>query len=282
VPYVEKLFIKRGKLYMFNIKKIICLSLVLVMGLSVSNVTFIKATSINEVEAHISQMTDKEFDEFLINYISTNTDAGMTESEIQDNLLRMGIELGDINTVSYLDTSISDDSIISPMYISPTKATIKTTIAKVANQSTYRIYTYVTLRETESDPGALDLLSIEWDPNVATYSKNDHDSYYTSYMDGSQSSKGIIIFNIDDNILTSGGGNLAYGSVYVTPKKSATLKTYSKYIHTYSKNSITWTIGGNITYGTGGLAGGSTFSLTGTTVPDNWQIAADGSINVVK
>jgi hypothetical protein len=265
---------------MFNLKKLACLSLVLVMGFSLINGTFVKAASINDVDPLIAQMTDSEFDEFLVNYVYTNTEAGIPEAEIRDNLLKMGIELGDINTVNYYDSSTHNNGIISPLYISPTKAILSTFISRVSNSSNYEIYTYVSLKETESEPGALDLLSVEWDPNIATYVKNEHDSYYTSYMDGSQSSNGIILFNIDDKILKSAGGNIAYGSVYVTPKKSGTLKTYAKYIHTYSKTNVTWTIGGNITYGTGGLAGGSTFSLTGTSVPDNWQIAADGSIKV--
>lgn len=266
---------------MIKIRKLICLGLVLIMGLYLNEGILVKASTVNEINPQIAEMTDSEFDTFLVNYLVNNTKAGISELEIRSRLQTMGIQLGDINTVNYYNTSTSINSLPSPSKISPTQASITTTIAKVANQSTYRIYTYVNLQAKETEPGALDLLSIEWDPSVATYSKNDHDSSYTSYMDGSQSSKGIILFNIDDSLLTT-RDVIAYGSVYVTPKKSATMKTYSKYIHTYSKASVTWTIGGNISYGTGGLAGGSTFSLTGSTVPDNWQIAADGSINVVK
>lgn len=261
---------------MKNMKKMVSLVLVLIISINLIPVNRVIASFVS-VDKSISSLNDREFDEFLVNYLVANSEAGKSENKIRSELREIGVVLGDINSVDY---SFSK-GMIAPNKISPTKATLNTTVAKVSGQTNYRIYSYVNFREKETTPGSLDVLSIEWNPSIASYVKNDHDSYYTSYMDGTKREKGVLLFNVDDSLLKS-SGDIAYASVYVKPKKSGNLKTYSQFVHTYEEKAIKWSVGGNIGYVAGGPTGGASFTLTGSNIPDNWKIASDTNTKITK
>lgn len=223
-----------------------------------------------QLDESLAAMSDQEQNDYIINYIQTNLDAGKSEFEIQTALAQMGVELGEISTSYYTSKGRSASS---------TKSKISTSIAKVTGDTTYRIYTWLYFNEKESLPSSVDLLSIEWDPTVASYSKTDCNTY-ASYMDGSNRSNGIVLFNVDDAAYTV--QSIASATVYVVPKKSADLSTYSYLVHTYDSASFSWTIGGNVSYSSTGPAGGASFSISNNLTASSWQIAADATAAVSK
>lgn len=247
------------------------LSLSLMIGLSPS---LVKADTLstpqtNLTEGNIAELSDTEFDNFLMDYVTSEQKSGKSFNAIKEELDFVGVDIE--------KSSVDYNPDTSTRYIAPSTATLSSYTAKRTGDSYYRVYGQVTHNATEWYPGSLDLLSIEWDYSKATYYSTATDGTFTTYMDGSQKAKGICLFNVEDQTMYA--GDYAYAVVYVIPKSSnSTIAIGTKYIHTYNKTNISWAVGVNLGYTEKGPTGGYSFNLTGTTVTDNWQLYDDNDI----
>lgn len=214
----------------------------------------------------IKTLNDSEFDSFLMKYINEDEKNGKDFEETKRELKLAGVEV-ERTQVDYSDEKLR--------YISPSQATLSSYTAKKVGDSFTRIYASIIHNVTEWSPGGLDLISVEWDSSKASYYSNNTGSF-TTYMDGSQRQNGICLFNVDDYWMLA--GDIAYAAVYVTPNVNGTwVDIATKYIHTYNKQNITWTVGTNVGYTPQGPTGGYSFGLTGTTITETWQLYADNA-----
>lgn len=215
----------------------------------------------------IYALDDKEFTDYVANYIIDSKKQGKQFSKIQDELLQVDVE---IEEKEQIDTEISLRSVPASS-IDHTVYTFKR-----AGQSQYYLQTMVSNSRCEYSPGALDLLSIEWDAKLAKYYSTIPGNY-TTYMDGSNRTNGVVLFNVDDGEMDAGSS--AYASVKVTPiVRGVWVEIGSKYIHTYNTQNIEWSVGLNVGYEDGGPTGGGSFGLQGSSVGQYWQTYADNAV----
>lgn len=82
---------------------------------------------------------------------------------------------------------------------------------------------------TEWFPGPYDLVSLEWDTAYADYYDSSGDGTYTSVAGRAA---GIVLFNLDDDLLAN--GDRCYGTVRVDPVQNGTMEYGSKFTHIYT------------------------------------------------
>lgn len=107
---------------------------------------------------------------------------------------------------------------------------------KRSNSTLRYLQWHLQANATESLPGPYDLVSLEWDTAYA--------DYYDSYGDGTYTSvagraAGIVLFNLDDDLLAS--GDYCYGTVRVDPVQNGTMEYGSKFTHIYTTLNINGT-----------------------------------------
>lgn len=104
----------------------------------------------------------------------------------------------------------------------------------------YYLQTYLKFHETPKNPGTYDLLSIEWDSDMASHwtstCNGEIDKHDSSYRE-----RGMIVYYIFDGYIKA--GDSLYATVQVTPKKNGTLNFSSKYAHTFAVNDSDKTSG---------------------------------------
>lgn len=214
-------------------------------------------------EAEINNMSHEEFTEYIAKIVALD----VSFEEIQINLERVGV------TISRNEMSNNSRASVS------TDATLSVYSSKRAGSAYYYLTACVTAKkDLAADCATEDIISIEWDPARASYYSKSATTN-TTYMDGSQRNNGVLLFNVQDANMHI--GDTAICSAVVKPNGSGWLDYASKYIHTYSKTSYSWTIGGNVNYSqNNGLAGGATFSVSGTAENYSWQIYEDNSVSI--
>lgn len=245
----------------------ICLTLVIVGIFNPIEANAQDASNIEYTKETINSLDDSDFNAFLVEYITENKKNGVSFEEIQNNL-------------SVIDVTVEEQKNEQPeiglFYVSPLTVDFYIYTAHRGQDTYHRLISTIIFNGYEAAPGALDLLSIEWDPTIASYHSQSAGDY-TTYMDGSQRFNGIVLFNVDDYFYYP--GYAAYATVNVTPKVTGkAMEIGSKYIHTYDKTNITWSVGVNVGYTDKGPTGGATFSLTGSNVGSSWQTYADNAV----
>ena len=230
--------------------------------------TTIKANVNNEIPNELSnvniyEMNDDEFINMVMSYVN-NSDKSF--EEIQKDLLDIGV------VIEKKEDDASNRSV-------PSDVDHSVYVTKKALE----VYYYITAsvhcvpRGVSAESGGLDVISVEWDTNYASYYTTSVGSY-TTYMDGSRRNSGIVLFNIDDSKLSY--NQFTTATVKVKPKKSGWMDVASKYVHTYNVTNYTWSIGGTISYSSGGLGGSFTFNISGTPAQNSWQLYADNSAQI--
>ncbi|WP_151736461.1 hypothetical protein [Paenibacillus tengchongensis] len=211
----------------------------------------------------IQAKTDAEFDAYIAEYVHNKEEKGISHDQIESDLAKVGVDL------SFTDT----DNAIQPLTISlPSDSKVSIYTTKRIGDSYYRIIAQVNWVYTPISTGSLDLLSVEWDYNSADFYNYTTDSNFSTLMDISQKSKGIVLFNVEDLRMYS--GDYTYAGVYVTKKTGATQVEYNtKFVHTYDDKGITWSVGGNVGYNKDGPSGGMTFTITPTSATKSWTLS---------
>lgn len=208
--------------------------------------------------------------EIMKNYQSNPEDA-------INQLEQLGIEL--INEPSiqeYYSPSLTRKT-------KPSDYTLSVYSYKKAGSTIYSLQYLLQANQTENMPGPLDYVSIEWDTKYA--------SYYEFAADGTISTckgrgTGIIIFNVEDDELFSGGST--YGTVRVTKIKSGGLDIGSKFTHTYATKSTTTTAStqfvNSASLGTEssslGLSYTQSYIVNTSTNVEQWDLWADNTITL--
>ncbi len=105
--------------------------------------------------------------------------------------------------------------------------------------------------KTESRPGPLDYISLEWDTKYGNYDGSNGDGKISTVAN---KTTGIVLFNIEDNKLKK--GNTTYGTVTIKKAKAGRLEYGSKFTHTYTKTNVS----GSASYG---FSPSSSISLSG-------------------
>lgn len=245
-------------------KKLFVFSLLLACVFSI-NVSASSTEVYGSTEEEINAMSHEEFMDYIASVITLE----VPFDELQENLEKVGVTITRSEDNQNTRASISSD------------ASLMVYSSKRAGTLYYYLSACVTANKSlASDCGVEDLISIEWDPNMASYYSNSATTN-TTYMDGSKRSKGVILFNVQDKNLTA--GSTAICSAMVTPKKSGTLEYGSKYVHTYTKTDYSWNVGVNISYSEdSGATGGGTYNVTGTPASYSWQLYQDNAVTVSK
>lgn len=225
-------------------------------------------SDVKNLTEKVNSLSDSEFDKFVLDYIRENQNF---EYSVQ-TLEQVGVTL---------DLVDDKQSSISPMTLYPSDyTTFNIYSAHRGNEKFTRILVnlvqgYVA---TETHPGTLDVLSVEWDPTVATYYSYSEGDYVT-YRDGSNKANGIVVFNVEDKNMSY--NSAAYAGVYVTPKVSgAVVEIGSKFTHTYTATATSTTESISIGFSMAGPTGGYTYTANSTTVNLYWDRYTDNAFTI--
>lgn len=233
-----------------------------------SKVTKSDKEEAKKIKKKTDNLSDKEFDDFIVDYINTNIKTVEDIEKTQEILNLADIELNDIDTKKHQE--IGNTRYISPSYVELTSYSVR------RGGDTYnRLFGQIVHNATEWSCASLDLLSLEWDYTKATYYGTTTSDFVT-YMDGSNRNKGICLFNVDDYEMYA--GDYVYAVVYVVPKvKGVWIEYASKYIHTFGTTEVNWNVGGNIGYTNTGATAGLTFSISGKNSEQSWSMYSDNA-----
>ena len=229
--------------------------------ISLSDYSIIQQDSLSEQATIIQNMSDREFDAFVVDYVSNAQNSAESSSTIQSNLEELGIEF------------IPEANGISP-YFSSSDVSLSSYAAKRYGDTFYRVYGQVTFLAKENQPAKEDILAIGWDTNQASYYSYNEGDYANARE--YNTSKGIFSFNIDDTKMIT--NSVAYGVVYVIPKTSATkLDIVATFLHTYNESSHVWS--GNLTVGYDKNPSGTIqISVTSSSVGASTPFYADNTV----
>ena len=125
---------------------------------------------------------------------------------------------------------------------------------------------------------------MEWDTAYASYYSSSGDSNYSTVA-GRRT--GVVVFNLEDDRLTS--GKQSYGTVRVSKVKSGAMDFGSKFTHTYTKKNQTGTatfsfspsseITSNGEYGLG-LSYTYSYSVQTTSQERKWTLWEDNTVTI--
>lgn len=220
-----------------------------------------EASSLSEQASLIQNMSDKEFDAFIVEYVTSAQDSSKSISTIQRDLRELGVDF------------IPKDDGISP-YFSSSDINLSSYAAKRYPDSFYRAYGQVTFHAKEGKPAKEDILAVGWDTSQASYhGYNEGDFANAREYDVNQ---GMFSFNIDDTKMSA--NSVAYGVVYVIPKTSASrLDIVATFLHTYNTASRVWSGTLNVSYDKT-FSGDIEISVTSSSVGESTPYYADNTI----
>ena len=225
--------------------------------------------------AESQEMNDEDFDMAVAEAMR---DYDFDPEGTKDALAELDATLiGEPTKVEY---STSIDEGISLMSTLPSNYNLEVYSIKRGNTSDYRLQWRLDCNKTETLPGDLDYVSIEWDPARASFNKFTSDSKYTSVK---SRSTGIVLFNVEDANMTAGTWTI--GTVYVTPIKSGTMRFGSKFTHTYKETSSTGTA--SVSFGSSAESQNSlklsytvTYTVTTTNYMRSWEVWKETAVSM--
>lgn len=248
-------------------KLIFAYGLSIVLSLSLSSP--IQASEIRifgQTKSEIGQMTDDEFVEFIVDVTTGYPE--LSYAEKQNELKKIGVDLSEEKTQQTRSATNSNSD-----------TTLKLYSSHRYNQSYHYLTAEVIAKKNLASNCAIeDAISIEWNPNSATY-YNTSNGQYCSGRDGSKRNKGIYVFNLYDSNLTA-SGKAAYCSVMVKPKAvtGVTIDFGTKYIRTYNVTNFVWNLGFSLNYTDNGPTGGATFNLSGSQLQRYTVLYSDNAL----
>lgn len=228
-------------------------------------------TEEKRLKEKVYSLNDSEFDKFVLDYIKDNKNNNKSFEYSVQTMAQVGVTL---NLIDEQQSSITTMSLDPSDY---------STFVIYSAHRGHDVYTRILVNliqdswaPKETNPGTLDVLSIEWDPAVAKYYSYTAGDFVT-YRDGSKKANGLVLFNLEDKNMTY--GSEAYAGVYVTPKVSgAEVEIGSKFTHTYTATSTTSTTESiSIGFSTAGPTGGYTYTANSSTVNLTWDRYTDNA-----
>ena len=166
----------------------------------------------------------------------------------------------------------------------PTDYTFTVTCYKRSNSSLIHMQWLLEANAKEWFPGPLDYASLEWDTAYASYYSSSGDSSIST-VQGRDT--GIVLFNLEDDKLSSGG--YTYGTVRVDPIANGWMEFGSKFVHTYTSLFLSGTA--SASFGSSaeikasgdyslGLSHTMGFTLTVSSTTNEWKIWEDNAVNL--
>lgn len=241
------------------------------LALSVIPCVSVNASSIPDVgytKEEIAAMSDDEYVSMIANFSVDSEKDGYTFQQKKIALEKVGVDY----------ENESKEIPITRGGEKSSSATLYVNTSKRAGQAYCYTTASVVAKEKFTNTGSEDVLSVEWNPSTyhssGYYGVSTPADGHCTYMDGSNRSRGIVLFNLDDDYL-NGNGKSCYASVLNYCTNQVAHKYAAKYVHTYDSTSYNWTIGGNIGYSEkSGANGGLTFAVSGTSIGKTWQLFA--------
>ena len=153
-------------------------------------------------------------------------------------LVELDTELiGEPKGVDYIDGKPVYQGAIGTRKTNPTDYTLTVYSMKRGNSPNYHLQWRLDCNKTETRPGSLDFVSLEWDTAYAKYYSASGDGTYSSVAGRNN---GIVLFNLEDDELKKDGW--AQGTVYVTPEVAGEMAYGSKFTHSYTERTTTSTM----------------------------------------
>ncbi len=224
-----------------------------------------------QVSAAEVPMSDQEYEarvaEILVSYAENPEAAKRALAELDTELI------AEPQIVQYAGNSTARGT-------SPSDYDLSVSSFKRSNSTRIYLQWILTANKTETLPGPLDYVSLEWDTAYGTY--------YLSSTGGTGCTvqgrdKGIVLFNVEDDKLEK--GNYVYGTVQVTPIITGWMEFGSKFVHTYATLNAT----GSATYsytpsisanGSLGLSYTNSYTVTISGDINTWQLWADNATDI--
>lgn len=241
-------------------KKLISIMLIITLcNINFINIKAQEKTLLDYSKNEIIAMSDEEYLDLYGKYYIDALEKRKTDTEIKNDLSKLGIEFSKPEKIS--TRSISSD------------IDLNVTFSRRSGQS----YTYVSAVATSTTtlvlPGTEDCMSIEWEPAKGSYYSYS-DTQNTTLKDYSKRNNGILVFNVQDIKMTK-KGDYALASALIKFNNNSNKGSIGiKYIHTYNSTAPTLTIGANLAYSLGLVSGGLSIGLTVSYNNSVWQRAA--------
>lgn len=222
---------------------------------------------INNIKNQISSLSNKEFDDFIVTYLTKEKDF----TKIENNLSKVDVEI----------QAPKKTPLMSIQTLQAWQLNLSITGAKRGGESFYRLISYYTPSTSEPFPASYDGVIISWNKDKASYYlTNTSNSYYNSLKDYNAYTQGTIVFNSYDTNFTSSTGS-QYVAVYVTPiVGTGTLDFGTQYQHSYTTVTFSGSLNPTIQYSGPGLVTGSVgATINWSTSESVWVKAATNAIS---
>ncbi|WP_410771364.1 hypothetical protein [Fontibacillus sp. BL9] len=235
-------------------------------NLSNEDVSKLSTKGIENIKKQINSMSNKEFDNFIVDYLRNNSD----HDKATINLSKLGVTLE------------KPSQAIKTRSVDAWEAELWVTSARRGGESFHRLIAYYGFDQaSETKPASYDVIGVYWNKNAASYySYNNSDSTKNSLRSGQRTGEGLALFNAyDDKMLIT----MDYWvSVYVTPKTNGgDIDFGADWTHTYDQKSTTSTGQASISFGGTGLIEGSIgYSVTTSTTETSWTLSDTNAIEL--
>lgn len=239
--------------------------------LSVLLALLLAMSCVLQVSAAEVPMSDQEYEarvaEILVSYAENPEEATRALAALDTELI------AEPQIVQYAGNSPARKT-------SPSDYDLCVSSFKRSNSTRIYLQWILTANKTETLPGPLDYVSLEWDTAYGTY--------YLSSAGGTGCTvqgrdKGIVLFNVEDDKLEK--GNYVYGTVQVTPIITGWMEFGSKFVHTYTSQNYS----GSATYsftpsisatGSLGLSYTNSYTVNVSNETNCWQLWADNATDI--
>lgn len=215
----------------------------------------------------INELTNDDFDNLMHELTIKNSKDYQT--------LKEKLELVDVE----YEPTFKKISEFAPLTIEANELTLTAYSTKRVGDSFWRINSSWSSSLSEGRPASYDLVSIEWDPDKASYygyNVSSSTKNPTTARDGSKRGSGIYLFNSQDKAYIALD---SYAVVYVTKKSGSKLDYGTKYTHSYAKTDVTISGEANFEFQKTGKVGGFTFNLLAKTKESKWTLWDDNTLS---
>ncbi len=209
----------------------------------------------DDYQKQIQALSDEEFDRFIHNVVKNND---KDVKQLQQELDSIGVELQIENKSSEFE--------IGTLAISPSELDLSAYSVKRGGDSFWRLYSQWAVNKLEAYEASLDVVSIEWDSNVAKY----YNAVVpadgpTTNRDGSQRLDGLYLFNVEDDSDFD-----SYAVVYVTKLKGEELHHGTKYEHTYAEWDSSFSVTAEVDITKSPISGALSFTVNQQLNEKSW------------
>ena len=193
--------------------------------------------NVYKIPAYAIELSKKNISEdnavSLVSDILMNNQIDIAKQKLSQN----NIEILSFSIEENIDTN-------SEKSINPSDYSMITYSYRISGSNDIYLQTTIASDRSEWFSGPLDIASIEWDINYASYQTSKGDNRISTVRDATKRNNGLVIFNVEDSKLSKGENTVLY--VRVRPIRGGQLHFGTEYAHTYKEfiiNSPTISLG---------------------------------------